>query len=513
MVGLSHLRAGVGDDRGSPQPGEQLPVRQPRRPQPQEVGLAGRSVDGQVGQRVEQAGALGQHRLAPRRHLRPALAQRLQGAGLGQLRDPQRRHQGLDQRFRARPAEGVAAAQPRQTVGLRERPQHDQPGEVVEQGQRRARALDVDEVHQRLVQQDRHVVGQALQQRAQRAGVHIGAVGVVGVAQRQHPRALAHRGEDGVGVVAGHGDRPAARGPGHQRVERIGGPGGDQLITRVHELARGGLQQPAGAVPHRDAFGLDAVPARQLAPELHRVRVRQPVEPAPGHVGDRGHHVRMRELVPGGGREVQRVDPGQCAPPALLGPRPQLLRDLLVAQALELPVVVEQAHGGLRARRELGREAADEEQPAEEEGGPDDRGDGEHPADHPAALVVARRAAHQDPHEVQPPEDHQPGDQREQEAEEGHDDARERAVGDTLDLGADPHPGHRERAPVEEVHDDHQPQDPQGHAPVHPLAQRAAKPRQRAVADGTGARAPADEQPARVCGVGLHGASCPKLAS
>ena len=68
----------------------------------------------------------------------------------------------------------------------------DRPRELVGQPQAGVQVLDVLEVDERLVEQHVHVVGQRAQQPgAASADVEVGAGGVVGVAEHEHPRALA----------------------------------------------------------------------------------------------------------------------------------------------------------------------------------------------------------------------------------------------------------------------------------------------------------------------------------
>src|SRR4029079_14806240 len=107
-------------------------------------------------------------------------------------------------------------------------------------------------------------------------------------------------------------------------------------------------------------------------------------------------------------------------------------------------------------RRERGAEAADEEQPGGEADRADDRGRREYAAEHAAALVDARRAADEDPRPVEALEDGEPGEQRREQRAESEQDAHADAVGPVLDLRRDPQRACRDRAPEQEVQDDHE---------------------------------------------------------
>ena len=98
-----------------------------------------------------------------------------------------------------------------------------------------------------------------------------------------------------------------------------------------------------------DAIGLHAVAAAQLAAQLVGCRVGCDVQRAARRVRDGIDDVRVRQLVPGRAREVEHVDPRERAAALLVRLPAELLGDLLVGHAGELPVVVEQAH---RARHQ-----------------------------------------------------------------------------------------------------------------------------------------------------------------
>ena len=76
------------------------------------------------------------------------------------------------------------------------------------------------------------------------------------------------------------------------------------------------------------------------------------MQPAPRGVGDRVDDVERRVLGPGRAREVERLDARERLAAALVGLRAQPRVDLLLATALELPVVVEQPHRASAAGRE-----------------------------------------------------------------------------------------------------------------------------------------------------------------
>ena len=173
---------------------------------------------------------------------------------------------------------------------------------LARQAQAGVQVLGVLEVHQRLVQQYVHVGWQPAQQFRQPRRGHVLAGGVVGVADRQRPCALA----DGLGqaVEALHRHRPCAGARGHQRVERVGGPRHRQLITLREQSQRRGLQQLGRPIAQDDALGLELEPLGQPGSHAGGVAVRVAVH-APTRGVDRGvHDLRVRKVRPLGARQV-----------------------------------------------------------------------------------------------------------------------------------------------------------------------------------------------------------------
>ena len=184
------------------------------------VGAAAHSTFAWLGGDVEPGGGERRRRAAPararppppgRRRARGRGAQRLERAGLGELVEAELRLELREQRLGAGAADGVAAAQPGQAPRLRERAEDEQPRVVGEQVERGVARLGVDEVAQRLVEQDDDALGQRLEQGGEVAGADELAGRVVRVAQRDEPRAVVDRAQDGVGPEApGRGPRARA---------------------------------------------------------------------------------------------------------------------------------------------------------------------------------------------------------------------------------------------------------------------------------------------------------------
>ena len=134
----------------------------------------------------------------------------------------------------------------------------------------------------------------------------------------------------------------------------------------------------------------------------------------------------------------------------------------------------------------------------------DDRRRPEHAAEDAAALVDARRAADEDPRAVEALEDREPGEQRDEQRAEPEQDAPADAVGAVLDLRRDPQRAGRDRAPEQEVQDDHEREERVGEQRVRAPPPPAAALGRGAVPGRRGARPPADEQAAGVGRVRAH---------
>jgi hypothetical protein len=130
----------------------------------------------------------------------------------------------------------------------------------------------------------------------------------------------------------------------HDRVEGIGGPGGDQSLTGRDQRACGGAEQFGGAVAEDQAAGVDPVAGGQLVVQLGAAQMRVALQAALGDERDRADDARVGELRPGCLREIERLHTGQRLALALGGLRAQAHVDFLLGHAFELAVVVEQAH-------------------------------------------------------------------------------------------------------------------------------------------------------------------------
>ena len=111
----------------------------------------------------------------------------------------------------------VAAAQAGQAPGLRERAEDEQPRDSSSSSpSARVARLGVDEVAQRLVEQDDDALGQR-RRAARRSAVDAEQLAgrVVGVAQRDDARAVVDRREDRLDAEARDRHRVAAGAPGH----------------------------------------------------------------------------------------------------------------------------------------------------------------------------------------------------------------------------------------------------------------------------------------------------------
>ena len=154
-----------------------------------------------------------------------------------------------------------------------------------------------------------------------------------------------------------HRHRPPARARGHQRVEGVGGPRREQLVALAEQHERRGLQQLGRAVAHRDPLRLHVVQPGQRPAHVLRVAVRVAVH-APARGVDRGvHHLGVGELRPLGAGQVQVGHLLQRQRALAVAALAALLVQLALVDVLELPVVVEQAHGAgvlVRAARARG---------------------------------------------------------------------------------------------------------------------------------------------------------------
>ena len=80
------------------------------------------------------------------------------------------------------------------------------------------------------------------------------AGGVVGVAQRDDPRALVDRAQDGLRSEAGHRHGVAPGAVGDDGVEAVRRPRGDELVERLEQRLGRGAQELRGAVADHEAL-------------------------------------------------------------------------------------------------------------------------------------------------------------------------------------------------------------------------------------------------------------------
>ena len=216
-------------------------------------------------------------------------------------------------------------------------------------------------------------------------------------------------------------------------------------------------EQLRGAVADGDALGLDVVA---------RGRARRAARSSPRCSGaGRARATNVialttpdgRVLRPGGAREVQLVDARERGAAALVGLLAQARADLLVRELLELLVVVEQAHQPVGGGFSESAQAAAEDHPQAEQRRADHRGVGEDAADHAAALVDARRRGARAPRRgraasaARAPPSASAGCRRTRRR-----CAKKMCVGQERDVRDDPQPADRDRAPEQQVDEDHQ---------------------------------------------------------
>jgi hypothetical protein len=343
VVGAERAARGDQDPRAL-EPSGELGSGQPGGVQPDEVGLAVRRVDGQVVEGVQDAPALFDDELAaapdlPVADLQGVLERRLRGCV-----HAERGRDRAQQLGRGGRSDGVAAAEPREAVDLRERAEDQETREAVDQPQHGVLGLDVLELDVGLVDQEHHVLGQPRGQSGHGVRRQIGPGRVVGIAQDDDAGPVA----DGVDqrlrrrVVDGDGTPPGAL--GHQRVERIRRPRRDQLVAGRQQHVGRHLEQLARAVADDDLLGRHAVALGKHRAHLGRVAVGVAVDRPARRVDGGVHDLGVREVGPLGARQVQHRDllererllaGAAFAQPAVV---------LLLVYVLELPVVVEQAH-------------------------------------------------------------------------------------------------------------------------------------------------------------------------
>ena len=366
-------------------------------------------------------------------------------------------------------------------------------------------AVGGDEVGERLVEQQRDVLRQRVEQLAQGGRRHVGAGRVVRVAERDRARARGDRRQQPLDVVAvRHRHRARAGALRHHGVEAVGGPRRQQLVLPSSRTRAAAASSCAAPWPTATRSGSTPLRRAQLAAQLLRGRVRLGVQRPARRVGDGVDDVRVRQLVPGRAREVEHVDARERAAALLLGLRAQLLSDLFVGHAGELPVVVEQAHARhqppIRPLTLMPASSAPlkNEEPDAEGGRADHAADHEDAADHALALVVPGGAAHEDPGEVEPFERHQAQQQPADHRRERDEQAEPDAVGDVLGAAAEEQAGERQRAPEAEVHEHHQRKQPDRDDGVAVLASVVAASRGRPVLDRARPGAAGDEEAAGV---------------
>ncbi len=264
--------------------------------------------------------------------------------------------------------------------------------ERVGESQHGVDGLGVLEVDERLVDHDLDLVAHLRGEPVDLVGRHVLAGRVVRVADHDEARPAGDRCEQRLHVAVGHRHRPPTSARGHQRVERIARPGGEQLVAGREERQGCGLQQLRRAVAEHDPLRLDLVALRQCAAHALGVAVGVTVESSAGGV-DRGvDHLGVGELGPlrPGQVEVRDLLEGErlLAPP----PRPE---DLVRPPRGRCPRTACSSRGGPRsgAWRQARSRALDDQEPEREQHERDTDADGEDPLDRAALLVVAGRAA------------------------------------------------------------------------------------------------------------------------
>ena len=145
---------------------------------------------------------------------------------------------------------------------------------ALEQRAARRRAARVGELDERLVEQHDDALGQRVEQRVELGGrtssSPVGSLGLHSATTRVRSLIAA---QDALGAEPGTGTARAVRAPGHQRVERIGGPRRDQLVARLDQRLRGGAEQLGGAVADDDLLARRRLARGELAAQLGGVRV------------------------------------------------------------------------------------------------------------------------------------------------------------------------------------------------------------------------------------------------
>ena len=254
---------------------------------PQEVGLAVGDLEAAAAQLGAHARALLRDPLHPLLDQLRAAGQRLQRTGLRDLGDAEVGLELGEQVGRAGSSDRVADAQAGQSPGLGEAPEDEQPRVILQQVERGVAGLGVGELHERLVKQHRDALRQPVEQSAQLARGQELAGGIVGAGQRDHAHARVCGGLEQRVHPARDAHRAAVGATGHDRIERVGGPGGQQLLTRLDHRAGGRGEQLRGAVTEDQAIGLDAVALGQAVAQLVSAQMGVAVKTAPGDVGDR----------------------------------------------------------------------------------------------------------------------------------------------------------------------------------------------------------------------------------
>ena len=194
-----------------------------------------------------------------------AVHDRLGRRHLRELVDAERLPDGVDGGPELRRAQRVAAAQAGEAVDLAERPQEDDVGEPLEEVDRVVRVVVGLELDVGLVESDRDVLRDLLQERRDPGRRQVGAGRVVRVVDADE---LGRRGDlrehrvEVVDIALGqrHADLPGPRQGRQVRVDRERRPREHDLVARLTQRLRRREQELARPVADRDLGRLDLEP-------------------------------------------------------------------------------------------------------------------------------------------------------------------------------------------------------------------------------------------------------------
>ena len=192
-------------------------------------------------------------------------------------------------------ADGVAAAQARQAPRLGERAEDEQARVLARAaaGSRRppGRPRSPRGPRPRTRQHARAAIG-AVRPAPRRCSSS--PVGSFGLQMHDDARAVVDRPQQRLGAPAGHRHRAPVRAPGHDRIERVARPRGDELVAGLEQRGGRRVQELRGAVADDDLLGLQAVVVGELGPQRAGARVDVAVQALARRVRDRVDDVVVR---------------------------------------------------------------------------------------------------------------------------------------------------------------------------------------------------------------------------